>query len=71
MSNNYEEGPCTTCKGDSLQEESTSSDTESDNDLLKGIQNKKGVINKMTVSVPPMHEEFTTITESVKENRLD
>ena len=57
-----DEYKCMSCKGDSPQEERTGSDTESVDDLHKHIENDKSVIKKMTVSVPPMHEEFTTIT---------
>ena len=40
---------------------------ESNDESLKGSHKEKSVIKTMTVSVQPMYEEFTTITEKVKE----
>ena len=59
---------CTCKKCDSREDDS--SHIEADNVSLMGSEKDKSVIENMTVSVDQMNEEFTTITESVKEKSV-
>ena len=67
---------CKECKNEDTGEEC--SETESEVDLLTKDANNtktvtyedKSVIDKLTVSVQPMIEEFTTIAESIKEKQV-
>ena len=43
---------------------------ESNDESLNGSHKEKSVIKMMTVSIQPMHKEFTTIAESVKEKSV-
>ena len=59
-----DEYKCKKCQDESENPDSSSTDTESDNSSEKIKDDDKSVMKTMTVSVEPMVEEFTTITES-------
>ena len=65
-----DEYKCKKCEDESENHDSSSTDTESDNSLEKINDDDKSVMKTMTVSVEPMVEEFTTITESVTDKSV-
>jgi len=63
---------CMQCTGDASETETEDESVDKDKEHSKSQKKKKGkdVLQEMTVNVQPMNEEFTTITDSVKDKAV-
>ena len=63
---------CKQCTGDASETETEDESVDKDKEHSKSQKKKKGkdVLQEMTVNVQPMNEEFTTITDSVKDKAV-
>ena len=73
FSNTNDKVVCNNCvveDSDTTEDEKSVGDVDLTGDTCRPIREKNDVITDMTVSVEPMVEEFTTITESVAANEI-
>ena len=73
FSNTHDKVVCNNCVAEgseTTEDEKSVTDVKLTGDTCQVVAEKNDVITDMTVSVEPMVEEFTTITESVAANDL-